>query len=69
MGDPLIDFSGERLTPTENKKLRKIIRDKERMDWLMSAILVWSGYLSATIVAIWAVKDHLVKMFKALTSP
>lgn len=68
MADPLEEFSGEPLTPTENKKARKIIRDKERMDWLMSIALVWSGYLAAFTAAMYAAKDQIAKVFKALIS-
>ena len=66
MADPLEGFSGEPLTPFENKKMRKLLRDKERNEWFVSVVLVWSGYLGGAATAIYAVRDHIAKVFKAL---
>lgn len=68
MADPLEEFSGEPLSFIENKKARKIIRDKERMDWLMSVALVWSGYFAAVVTAMYAARDYVAKVFRALFS-
>ena len=68
MADHLEEFSGEPLTPVENKKARKIIRDKERMDWLMSVMLVWSGYFAAFVTGMYAARDYVAKVFKAIIS-
>ena len=68
MADPLEEFSGEPLSSTENKKARKIIRDKERMDWLMSVALVWSGYFAAFVTGMYAARDYVAKILKATFS-
>jgi len=68
MADPLEEFSGEPLSPTENKKARKIIRDKERMDWLMSVMLVWSGYFAAFVTGMYAARDYVAEVFRAILS-
>ena len=67
MADELEDFSADALTPIETRKIRKIIRDQERMDWLFATGRVWVGYGSAVIVAIYASWTYLVKVLKALT--
>jgi len=68
MADPLEEFSGEPLSSIENKKARKIIRDKERMDWLMSVMLVWSGYFAAFATGMYAARDYVARVFKAIIS-
>jgi hypothetical protein len=64
--DPLDEFSADPLTGIENKKARKIIRDQERMDWLWASFRIWVGWLAATTAAIYAAKDYLVKIVKAI---
>jgi len=68
MANPLEDFSGEPLTSTENKKMRKLIRDKERNEWFVSVVLVWCGYIGAAITALYAARDQIAKVFRALFS-
>lgn len=68
MADPLEGFSGEPLTPFENKKMRKLLRDKERNEWFVSVVLVWSGYIGGAVTVIYTARDHLFKVFKALFS-
>jgi hypothetical protein len=60
------NFSGEPLTPEENKKARKIIQDQERMTWLWATLRVWSAYLAGALAAIYAAWDHILTVTKAL---
>lgn len=66
--DPLQEFSGEPITSIEAKKLRKIIRDQERMDWVWATGRIWVGYAAAALAAWLAVKDWLIKMIKTAFS-
>ena len=68
MSNPLDDYSGDPLTATETKKMRKLLHDKEVNDKLFSIVLLWSGYFAAFVAAVYAVRDHIAKVFKALTS-
>lgn len=68
MSDPLDEFSGDALTPTENKKTRKIIRDQERMDWMWAIGRIWVVYIAAVITSFFAAKEYLLKVFKAIWS-
>ena len=67
-GDALDDFSGEPLTGIENKKLRKIIRDQERVDWLWASCRIWVGWIAAALAALFAAKEHIIKAVKAMFS-
>jgi len=66
MAESLEDFSGEPLTPSENRKMRKLIRDKERNEWFVSVVVVWSGYIGGAATAIYASREHILKVFKVL---
>jgi hypothetical protein len=68
MADPLDEFSTEPLTPRENQKARKIIRDQERMDWLWATGRIWAGYVGGGIGALWLGWDRLKLFFKWLVS-
>lgn len=64
--DPLSDFSGDPLTRLEYRKLRKIIQDQERMEWLWATARIWIGYSAAVVATIFATKEYIVKLFKAM---
>lgn len=65
----LDEFSDAPLSPAENQKMRKMIRDQERMDWLMASGRTWGGYI-AVIGATWyAGKDYIIRIFKAIIAP
>ena len=66
MSESLDDFPDAALTARENQKLRKIIRDQERMDWLWATGRIWVGYAAAIIATFYASWNYLVKVVKAL---
>lgn len=68
MTDPLDEFSGEPLTPLENKKARKMIRDDERMRWLFSVLRIWGATGVMILTTVIALKDKIVAVFKAVFS-
>lgn len=68
MANPLDEFSGEPLTPLENQKARKIIRDQERMDWLWASGRIWVAYIGSTIAGVWAGWEHIRSFFKWMVS-
>ena len=68
MAAGLDDFSDAPLTPVENQKARKIIRDQERMDWLWASGRIWAGYITGTLSALWLGWDHIRNFFRWLVS-
>lgn len=64
----LDEFSGEPLSPIENKKARKIIRDQERMDWLWATCRIWVGWGAAGVGAIYASWEIIIRVIKALVT-
>lgn len=60
------DISGEPLTPAENKKLRRMIRDEERMIWLWATIRVWLGWGTAVAAAAYAAYEPIWRAAKAV---
>lgn len=64
MPDPLANFSGAPLTELENKKLRKIVQDQERMDWLWASARIWVGYGAAGVAAVYAGWDIIIRVVK-----
>lgn len=62
------EFSGEPLSPLENQKARKIIRDQERMDWLWASARIWVGWGTAGVAGIYAGWDIIVRVVKALVA-
>lgn len=67
-GDALDDFSDAPLSPRENQKFRKIIQDQERMDWFWASLRIWGGWGVAIVGSMYAAKEYVVKVFKALVS-
>lgn len=68
MPDPLDEFSGDPLTPLEIKKARKLIRDDERMRWLFSIIRIWGATGAMVLTTVFALKDKIAAVFKAIFS-
>jgi len=66
MADPLDEFSEEPLTPKENQKARKLIRDQERMNWLYTVGKWWVVYISGAIAGFYAVKDQIAEFIRWL---
>jgi hypothetical protein len=62
----LEDFDNRPLTEVENKKIRKIIRDQERMEWLWASARIWIGWVLAGVASIYAAKDWINKILKAI---
>lgn len=52
------------LTPFERAAIRRIIRNQERVDWLMSLLRVWVSYLSAAIIGAYATYEAITKFFR-----
>lgn len=51
------------LTDAETFALRSMLRDYNRSRWFGRLMLRLAGYLSATIAAMWALKDYLAALF------
>lgn len=68
MASQLDEFSGEPLTPLEIKKARKLIRDDERMRWLLSVIRIWAATGAMVLTTFLALKDKIVAVWKAIFS-
>lgn len=66
--DELDEFDPAPLTELENKKIRKIIRDQERMEWFWASARIWIGWLAAGGAAMYAARDYINKVLKALFS-
>lgn len=57
-------ISGEPLTPEENKKLRRIIRDEDRMRWFWATVRLWAGWTAAALAGIYASYQFLAHFIK-----
>lgn len=68
MSSALDDFSGEPLTELENKKLRKLIQSAEFNARTTSLVLLWGGYIGGIMAALYAARDKIAAVLKALTS-
>lgn len=64
----LDEFDPDPLTELENKKIRKIIRDQERMEWFWASARIWVGWLAAGGAALYASKEYINKVLKVLFS-
>jgi hypothetical protein len=51
------------LTDAETIALRVMLRDYNRSRWLGRLLIRWIAYLSATIAALAALKDHIAALF------
>jgi len=52
------------LTPFERVAIRRIIRNQERVDWLMSLLRIWVSWASAAIIGAYATYEAIAKFFK-----
>jgi len=52
------------LTPFERAAIRRIIRNQERVDWLMSLLRVWVSWFSAAIIGAYATYEAVLKFFR-----
>ena len=66
--DDLEDFDKGPLTDLENRKIRKILRDQERMEWFWASARIWIGWVLAGAASIYAGKDWINKLLKAVFS-
>ena len=66
--DELEDFDRGPLSELENRKIRKILRDQERMEWFWASARIWIGWIAAGVASIYAAKDWINKLLKAVFS-
>ena len=66
MADEVDDIDGKTpLTELERKKIRRIIQDQDRMNWLWGTLRIWGSWVSGAIVGTWAVYEVGWKFLKA----
>lgn len=63
--DDLDEFDGDDFTEQERRKMRQIIRDRERHRWLWSQVKLWGFYGSISVSAIYAGWDVIVRIIRA----
>ena len=52
------------LTPSERKKIRKIIEGQERAEWFWSTIRIWALWISGIVGGVYALFEFLGKFIK-----
>jgi hypothetical protein len=55
------------LTPDEIEYIRELIESDKRARWFWTSIRIWLGWLSGTLVALYAIWDQIEKFAKKLT--
>ena len=56
-----------RLTVAEIEYLREFIESDKRARWFWTSIRIWLGWLSGTMVALYAIWDQVEKFAKKIT--
>ena len=63
------DIDGGEFTEKERKRIRRIVRDQQRMDWMWATLRIWTGWLSAAIIGAYAPYEALVKFIFKKVGP
>ena len=66
MPNPLDEFSGAPLSEIENKKMRRLIRDQERRDWLARSVMIHGSYSIAFVGGLYAGRDKIAAIWKVI---
>lgn len=46
------EFSDKPLSPNENQRMRRMLRDEERARWLWRTLRIWTGYITVAIIGV-----------------
>lgn len=60
------EFSGEPLTPSDNRRFRRMVRDEDRVGYLWTTIRLAITYVTAAIIAIGIATGYLKDFLKGL---
>lgn len=56
------EIPGGPLSEDENRKIRRIIRDEDRMRWLWATLRVWAGYLTGGAITLFALYEGALRL-------
>jgi len=59
-------FSGRDFEDIERRKIRRLLHNQERMEWLWTTLRVWLGWAAATATFLYMMGEHLIRGIKAV---
>lgn len=60
------DLPTGEFTESEKRRLRRLLRDQERMSWLWSSLRIWAAWATAAVGVLWGTHEYLLKILKVL---
>jgi hypothetical protein len=60
------EFEDKPMSPDENRRLRRLLRDEDRARWFWSTTRIWVGYITAAIVGIGLSASYLKDALKGI---
>lgn len=60
----LDEYSGEPLTVTENRKMRRLLEQDERAHWFWSSSRIWIGMIAGAIITFMTIANGLPDFIK-----
>lgn len=57
------------LSAAERAQLRNHLESERRVQWLFAVIKIWLGWISGTMIAVYAIWEYLGKFLKLIGGP